>query len=100
MSVILKMFILPKRRIKMQIRTKKNIFCFGRSDKDLTLLLHISIRDGKSGLRSSLIVPDSVLQYDAQKQVNSHLRHEADSSGIEKNVVVFQYHLVWLSKYL
>jgi len=39
----------------MQIITNKNIF-LKEPDKDLTLLLHISIKDRKSGLRSSLLI--------------------------------------------
>jgi len=38
----------------MQIKTKKHIFYFRGPDKGLTLFLRISIRDGKSGLSSSL----------------------------------------------
>jgi len=47
------MFILPIKRNKSANTNKENIFLFLGLDKDLTLLVRISIRDGKSGLRSS-----------------------------------------------
>jgi len=50
------MFIFPKeKKTKIQIKTKNNIFYFEkRARQGLTLLLHISIKGGESGLRSSL----------------------------------------------
>jgi len=51
MSVIFKIFIFQKRQ---NADKTKIFFYFGGPDKGLTLLLRISIRDRKSGLRSSL----------------------------------------------
>ena len=50
------MFIFPKKKkTKIQINIKKNIFLFwGRARQGLTLLLRISIKGGESGWRSSL----------------------------------------------
>jgi len=49
------MFIFPKKTTKIQIKTKKNIFYFGkRARQGLTLLLRISTKGGESGLRTSL----------------------------------------------
>jgi len=53
MSVIFKMFIFPKRD-KYEDKKKQKYFFF-LARKGLTLLLRISIRDGKSELRSSLL---------------------------------------------
>jgi len=52
MSVIFKIFIFQKRQ---NADKTKIFFYFGGPDKGLTLLLRISIRDRKSGLRSSFI---------------------------------------------
>ena len=55
MSVIFKIFIFPKNETKMKIKTNKTIFLFLEvARQGLTLLLRISIRNEKSGLRSSL----------------------------------------------
>jgi len=52
MSVIFKIFIFQKRQ---NADKTKVFFYFGGPDKGLTLLLRISTRDRKSGLRSSLV---------------------------------------------